>query len=270
MGIKAKTIILVGVAHRARNFELQDKVIFGDYEAWKTPDGRVKISFLRDKLLNNLHKETYIIHDSMMQLEHSLEAIVPFLQRQNPTVEILPLLIPYMKYDDMDRFSDDLTDGIVSLMRKEKLIYGKDIAVVISNDAVHYGDQDWGGSDMAPFGTDQKGTAKTMAKDSLIIKSTLSDALSPEKIKKFTDFTVKRTDYKAYNWIWCGRYAVPFGLLLANKINFSVNKKPLIGQKIDYRSSLDHPHIAVKDIGMGVTAPANNHHWVGYVGMAYE
>jgi AmmeMemoRadiSam system protein B len=33
-GINANTIILIGVAHRARNFTLQDKIIFGDFHHW--------------------------------------------------------------------------------------------------------------------------------------------------------------------------------------------------------------------------------------------
>jgi len=30
-GIKAKTIILIGVAHRARNFNLESKLVFGSF-----------------------------------------------------------------------------------------------------------------------------------------------------------------------------------------------------------------------------------------------
>ena len=37
-----------------------------------------------------------------------------------------------------------------------------------------------------------------------------------------------------------------------------------------YNSSCHSPHIEVKDIGMGVTAPATNHHWVAYVGVKYQ
>ena len=103
-GIKAKTIVLVGVAHRAKNFELENKVIFGSFGQWDSPYGGIKISPLRDQLLQKLKKETYIVHDSMMQLEHSLEAITPFLQKNNKDVEIIPLLVPYMTFENMGRF----------------------------------------------------------------------------------------------------------------------------------------------------------------------
>jgi AmmeMemoRadiSam system protein B len=46
-GINANTIILIGVAHRARNFNLQDKIIFGDFTNWKSPYGDLKVSARR-------------------------------------------------------------------------------------------------------------------------------------------------------------------------------------------------------------------------------
>tara|TARA_R110002020_G_scaffold194221_3_gene394845 strand:- start:507 stop:1595 length:1089 start_codon:yes stop_codon:yes gene_type:complete len=269
-GIKAKTVILIGVAHRARNFELQDKLIFGSYNAWKSPDGLINISTMRNKLISSLSKETYIVHDSMMQLEHSLEAITPFLKRNNPKVEIIPILVPYMAYDQMEQLSSELSKGLDNLMKEGKMKYGKDLAVVISNDAVHYGDKDWGGKNMAPFGVDSLGTAKTRQKDLKIISECLVNTLSPEKIRSFNTYTVQENDYEEYNWVWCGRYSVPFGLLFANKLSVLQNKKPLRGTLVDYRSSYHNPHINVENIGMGTTAPANNHHWVGYVGVSYK
>ena len=211
-----------------------------------------------------------VVHDSMMQLEHSLEAIIPFLQRQNPQTEIIPILVPYMRFDDMRRFAEPLAQTLHELMAENNLTYGKDLAIVISNDAIHYGDEDWGGSDMAPFGTDKRGTADVNTKEMNIITQQLSDTLTTDKIQQFNKITVNSDDYMEYNWIWCGRYSVPFGLLVANSLNTLENGKPLVGTCVDYRSSLDFPHLEVADLGMDTSAPANNHHWVGYVGMGYE
>ena len=269
-GIKAKTIILIGVAHRARNYELQDKLVFGSYDSWKSPEGLINISPMRNKLIKSLSKETYVVHDSMMQLEHSLEAITPFLKRNNSKVEIIPILVPYMAYDQMDQFSSELAQFLQKLMKEEKLKYGRDLAVVISNDSVHYGDEDWGGKNMAPFGVDSIGTVKTRQKDLKIISECLVDTLTSQKIKTFNSYTVQENDYKEYNWVWCGRYSVPFGLLFANKLSVLQNQKPLKGTLIDYRSSFHNPRLEVKDIHMGTTAPANINHWVGYVGISYK
>ncbi len=276
-GIKAKTIILVGVAHRARNFDLQDRIIFGSYDSWQSPDGLIPVSNLRDKLLTKLNKETYVVHDSMMQLEHSLEAITPFLKRKNPALEIIPMLVPYNTFQNMKSFSDDIGSGIAALMKKENLIYGKDIAVVISNDAIHYGSEGWGGGNLAPFGTDSTGTAQARQKDLDIVNETLQGELTIKRVKKFNDITIMEDDYKAYKWTWCGRYSTPFGLLLANRIE-KLTATPsedeqfsnLTGTFIDWRSSIHNPHIKVDDLRMGHTAQADSTHWVAYVGMSYQ
>lgn len=76
-------------------------------------------------------------------------------------------------------------------------------------------------------------------------------------------------DYKAYKWTWCGRYALPFGLLTANALNNQIYENNLEGIFVNYRSSFQNPHLEVKDIGMGHTAIAHQRHWVGYVGMLY-
>ncbi len=269
-GIKANTVVLIGVAHRARNYDLQDKLIFGDYDTWEAPYGKVKISSLRAQLVKELKKESYIVHDSMMQLEHSLEAIVPFLQHQNRKVKILPILVPYMKFEDMQRYSDLLAEALSELMKKNKLEYGKDLAVVISNDAIHYGSEDWGDSDLAPFGTGPEGNTKAHEKDEEIIASTLQGKLTEDKIETFNDYTVMDNNYKEYKWTWCGRYSVPFGLLFANKLNKLTSGEDLNGDLIGYRSSLRNEHLKVKDLGMGTTAPSKPTHWVAYVGMAYK
>lgn len=40
------------------------------------------------------------------------------------------------------------------------LEWGRDFCIVISTDAVHYGDKEWGGKNYAPYGTDSAGYAK--------------------------------------------------------------------------------------------------------------
>lgn len=269
-GIKANTVVLVGVAHKARNFQLQDKLVFGDYQYWEAPYGKLKISEIRDELIQKLNPQNFVVHDSMIQLEHSLEAIVPFLQKMNPKVEIVPILVPYMKFEDMQKFSDDLSESLSEIMKKRNLKYGKDLAVVISNDAIHYGSEDWGGSDLAPFGTDSIGNEKAHQKDQKIIRETLKGKLTSEKIERFNNYTVQPDNYKEYQWTWCGRYSVPFGLLFANKLNKILNHQNLSGEVIGYRSSLKNKHLKVEDLGMGTTAPSKPTHWVAYVGVAYQ
>lgn len=268
--IKAKTVVLIGVAHKARNFSLENKIVFGSFDVWKATDGNVPVSQFRAELMQKLNAETYMVHDSMMQVEHSLEAITPFLQRNNPEVEIIPILIPYFKFDLMEPYAEELALALADIMRENNMEYGKDLAIVISNDAIHYGDVDWSSTTMAPFGVDSIGTAQAHQKDRTIIKECLIGEVRIDKIKLFTWYTVQDDDYKAYKWTWCGRYALPFGLLTANALNNRIYQKNLEGTFIDYRSSFQNPHIEVEDIAMGHTAVAHQRHWVGYVGMTYQ
>lgn len=269
-GIKAKTIVLVGVAHRARNFDLKDKIIFGSFTEWQSANGTIKISPLRDRLLSLIPDSTYITHDEMMQLEHSLEAITPFLQNANTDVEILPMLVPYNTFENMQVFSEKIAQALFEIMKQENLKYGEDLAIVISSDAIHYGNTDWGSSNLAPFGVDSIGTQQAYSKDLKLIDNYLTKGIDEEGIKSFNKETVKEENYMEYNWTWCGRYSIPFGLLVANKLNLLIYNEPLNGTLVDYRSSIHNKHIPVLDLGMGTTAPASNTHWVGYAGIKYD
>jgi len=269
-GIKAKTIVLIGVAHKAQKFNLENKLVFGSFDAWRGTYGDIVISPLRDKLLKKMSAESYIIHVSMMQVEHSLETITPFLKRNNRAVEIVPFLVPHSQFDKMEVFAQELAVAFLALMQEENLEYGKDIAIVISTDAIHYGDVDWSSDKMAPFGVDDEGTAKVIEKEHAIIDQCLIGELSADKAKLFSETMLEANDFRVYKWYWCGRYDVPFGMVFANDLNRIINHRNLFGILIDYRSSFHNKHIETKDIGMGVTADAHQRHWVGYAGVVYK
>lgn len=268
-GINANTIILIGVAHRARNFDLQDKIIFGDFTHWESPYGDLKVSDLNTEMIERLPKSSYLVHNDMQELEHSLEAIVPFLHRKNKELEIIPILVPYMNYKSIDDVSHDLSFVVSKMLKEKNLTYGKDVAVVISNDAVHYGNEEWS-RDLAPFGVDDEGTEKARALDIEIIEKCLVNEINSEKVKSFTEYTVQPNDYKEYKWVWCGRYSVPFGVSFANKLNQALVDEPLTGTFLDYETSIDHELIEVEDLGMGTTAIATQKHWVAYASIKYE
>ena len=269
-GIKARTVILFGVAHKARDFGLEDKIVFGSFSHWDAPYGRIPVSPLRDEIMDQLPPESYVVHDSMMMVEHSLEALNPFLQIRNIGLEIIPILVPYMDYQRMEEITEKLSDIIYKILSDRGLEWGSDLAIVISSDAVHYGDEGWGGENMAPLGAGPEGNKKAVEREMEIISTSLTGPISENKIKRFVNYTVQESDYHEYKWTWCGRYSIPLGLMTANKINIRINNKAIEGNLIDYASSIDHEHYTVEDIGMGTTAPANEHHWVGYAGIGYR
>lgn len=269
-GINAPNIILIGVAHRARNFDLQDKIVFGSFTHWRSPYDSIKVSSINHDIMEKLPKESFVLHDSMQVIEHSLEAIIPFLHKKNRQAEIVPILVPYINYETIDKISNDLAVAVNAILKEKNWQYGKDVAVVISNDAVHYGDEEWGGGNLAPYGTDEAGTEKARQQDLEIIEKTLTNELSADKIKHFTEYTVQADDYKEYKWVWCGRYSVPFGLSFANKLNMMVNNEALSGTFLGYQTSIDHELINIEDLGMRTTALFTNRHWVAYTSIVYE
>jgi MEMO1 family protein len=268
-GVNANTIILIGVAHRASNYKLQDKIIFGSFTHWKSPYGKLKVSDLNNQIQDKLAKESFIVHDSMQVLEHSLEAIIPFLHKKNKDVEIVPILVPYINYETIHTISNDLSSVVSEILKANKLDFGKDVAIVISNDAVHYGTENWS-RNLAPYGVDDAGTLKAVQHDKRLINDLLTGELSMDKVKSFTEETVQERDYKEYKWVWCGRYSVPFGLAFANKLNVLQNSVSLTGEFLNYASSIDHELIEVEDLGMGTTAIATQKHWVAYASIKYE
>ncbi len=261
--VKAKTIIFFGVAHKAKQLNLQDKIIFDSFTHWRGCYGNIKCSSFREKIISRLPKEIYEVNDSMQTLEHSVEGILPFIQYYNRGVEIISILIPYNSFDNMNKMAKPLADAISNAMKENKLEWGKDISIVISTDAVHYGDEDWGGRNFARFGADSAGYDKAVAYEKEIIENCLEGNLEKEKIKKFTEYTVKKEDYKDYLWTWCGRYSMPMGLLTSFYLAENL-KTTLKGFPLDYSTSLSHKHIKVDDLKMGITAPAKLRHWVGY------
>ena len=267
--VKAKTVILFGVAHKAKQLNLQDKIIFDSFTQWRGCYGNIKVSPLREKIITKLSKDIYEVNDSMQTIEHSVEGILPFIQYYNKNVEIISILVPYNSFDNMNKMAKPLAEAIASVIKENKLIWGSDIAMVISTDAVHYGDEDWGGKNFARFGTDSAGYEKAVALENEIMDTCLAEKLGKEKIKKFTEYTVKKEDYKEYNWTWCGRYSVPMGLLTTFYLSEILNS-PLKGISLAYSTSISNKHIKVDDLKMGTTAAAKLRHWVGYASVGYR
>lgn len=266
--LKIKTIILIGVAHKAIKYKLENTIVFETFDNWTGPYGNIKISPFRDSIINRMSPELFTINDSLHIEEHSLEALLPFLQHYNRDVEIIPILVPFSNYETMDITAGNFAKALNEICKQNKLIWGTDFAIVISNDAVHYGDEGWNGRKYDRFGTDAAGYNQAVAHEYEIIDNSLSGEISKEKIRKFINYTTEKEDFKAYKWTWCGRYSVPFGLLLSLHLNQKL-KSTFLGKLIKYGTSFEIETLQVKDIGMGNTAPANPNHWVGYAGLIY-
>src|SRR5215831_3272836 len=52
--VTAKTVVVVGGFHRYRKYEARDQLVFDTYRAWRSPDGEIPVSALRDELMAQL------------------------------------------------------------------------------------------------------------------------------------------------------------------------------------------------------------------------
>lgn len=268
--VKAKTIIFFGVAHKAKKFNVEQKLVFDSFNEWKEPYGNIAVSPLREEIIKNLPKDDYIIHDSLQQAEHSVEALIPFLQYHNRDIRIVSILIPYMDFTMMEKYSKDLSNALIRVMKQDHLRWGEDLALVISNDAVHYGDEDWGGKNFATYGCDENGYEKAIDHEHEIINSSLLPTVDTISARKFFNYTVQQGYWREYQWPWCGRYSVPSGLLSSMDLAYLTGEEKLHGIMMGYATSISHKPLNVEDLQMGKTAIANLHHWVGYAAIGYR
>ena len=62
---------------------------------------------------------------------------------------------------------------------------------------------------------------------------------------------------------WCGRFVIPFGLLVAKRVAAS-RKLSLYGIEGGYGDSYSLGVLPLFARGLGITAPFSSSHWVGY------
>jgi len=268
--IKAKRIILFGVAHKARKWQVKDKMIFDDFKIWKGPYGPVAVSGLRKDIIRQLPASSYLISNKYQAEEHSLEALIPLLQYYNRDVEIVPILIPYMNWEKMADLTLVLAKEVSAICKKNNWELGKDLGFLISNDCCHYGDQDWGGKNFASFGCEIGGYQQAMAREQQIIDRFLTGAIEPQRLKNMLYTLVEEKDVYQYKITWCGRFAVPFGLNFLYHLTSMLHTTHLQGELLKYGTSVGLGELPLKNTGLGLTAVSNLHHWVGYAAVGFR
>lgn len=265
--VKSRIVFLLGVAHSAAKMGIEDSLVFDSFDNWKGPWNNVPVSPVRSEILKMLKGSYAIVSDTLQKSEHSIEAMIPFLQYYNKDISIVPILVPAMSPDRMQACGKALAGAISAVADAQKWEWGKDYSIIVTTDAVHYGNEDWGGKDMAPFGCDEEGNRKAVEHEYEIISTSLTGTVTPEKIRKFNSFTIQEENFREYKWTWCGRYCVPVALYT---LYYLSGNEPLNGILTGYSTSITSGHIYVDDLLMGRTAIATNCHWVGYAAVAYR
>jgi len=263
--ITAKTVVLVGVFHRYRSFGAHDQLVFDTYRAWRAPDGDISVSPLRDELLASLPEGVAVASAAMHDVEHSLEALAYWLKHANPEVEIVPIIVPAASFERFQELADALSTALATAMGARDWQLGRDLAVAISADAVHYG-PDFNHTPFGDGGVDAY--VKACDRDRHILAATLAGELSDDRIRAFFSTCVDPDDPGNYRLTWCGRFSIPFGLMLTSRLAARTGAGTAMGVPVAYATSVGWPELDVRDTGLGETAPANLYHFVGQPGLA--
>ena len=258
---KRKLAIIFGVTHKmARKMggDVKNTLIFDNFDYWYAPYQNVRVSDLREYLEKHLNERDYIISNIFHSYEHSIEAVLPFLNYYSRGIEIMPIMIPPMDLNTMNRLSNKLSRLIANYLN-EKGLSLKDVVFLISTDANHYGED----FNNLEFGKGEKGHKRARKHDLNIFEKYYKGKITQSRVKSIIrDGVYQKT-------LWCGRYSIPFGLLTTEKTVERVAKKHLYGEFVRYDDTYIDPIIPQKGYGFGVSAPFSLKHWVGHIAIAF-
>jgi AmmeMemoRadiSam system protein B len=266
--LRAKEVVIFGVTHgtvRNEISDLQNILILDSFAYWPGLKQSIAVSGLREYLKEILDKTVFITSDKAHEIEHSIEALLPFLQYYNPEVKITPIMVTPMPFARMEEVSAGLAEAITSYMNEKQLAAGKDIFFLISSDGNHYG-KDF---DNSPFGEGEKAWAAARKLDQRLIRTYLTGVMSSGKIEGLTKELWGETYLDYRNTYWCGKYSVPFGLLTIEKIMALTLNKKINGKLFRFSDTYSEGVLPLKKTGMGTTAPFSLRHWVSFFSIGY-
>jgi len=121
----AETILLLGPNHTGRG----DRFALWSEGAWNLPGGAVPIDpELAGALLGC---DADITADTRAHVgEHSIEVILPFLQRLNPATTIVPICISSPSLAILERVGKNIGQALKA--------FGRPVSIVVSSDMSHY------------------------------------------------------------------------------------------------------------------------------------
>lgn len=266
--LRTKEVVVFGVTHGTVRKAMNDPknvLIFDDYKYWQGPYKNVEVSTLRDFIKDNLNKDYYITSDKAQKIEHSIEALIPFLQYYNRDIKITPIMVTAMPYERMEKISSDLSDIIINYIKKNKLKLGKDIFFLISTDANHYGED----FDNSPYGMNDYAHMKATTIDRNIANLCLTGNINGSKVKELTGDLWPDSSNNTVKPLWCGRYPIPFGLLTTIKVVQQTDHKQITGKLFKYSDTWTEKVLPIKNTHIGLTAPFSLKHWVGFLSAGF-
>ncbi len=264
--VTAKTVVIVGVFHGYRKFAARDQLVFDSYRAWRSPDGEIAVSALRDELIAALPEGMAVKDDAAHDSEHSVEGIAYFLKHARPDVEIVPVIVPVASFERLAEMASRLGEALAEAMRKRGAALGGDVAIVISADGTHYGED----FKFTPYGAGGVAALeKALDADRKLMRETLGGMVSAERARAFYATVVDPANPDQYRVTWCGRFSVTLGTLLIGATAKRLGMAPPQTIALALGVSVDTPELAVRDVGVGPTAPANLYHFVTHPALVF-
>lgn len=258
--LAARTVIVFGVLHQWRRFDLRARLVLDSNREWATTEGPVRVSSLRERLLAILPAEHVVTSAIVHDCEHSIEALLPWLQHANPAVEIVPVLVATSRFEELAAMAAAFAHALGAALDSRGQELGRDVAIAISADAIHYG-ADFAQTRFGTGGADAH--ARALELDRALLTGPLAGEVTRAKTRAAYETWVDPEHPEDYRWTWCGRFSIPFGLLVLEQMGGAH------GWPLAYGTSFSAPPLALGDLGFGVTAPAGYEHFVGYPAAAY-
>jgi MEMO1 family protein len=258
--LRTKEAVIFGVTHGTVRKQIGDPtgiLIMDSWRQWTAPGMWLSLSPLWSAIRGRLDKKLFLVNTQAQDLEHSIEALVPFLTHYNPDLRITPVMVTAMPFDRMQAVADTLSGIIANYIRDKGLVLGRDIVILISSDANHYG-RDFNNT---PFGETAEAHRRGTAQDREIAGLLTGGELTDEKIQAFNTRMEKV--------MWCGKFSVPLGLLTAARVARKVTGHGLRGNLLRYSDTYTEGTLLPGNSGMGTTAPASLQHWVGFAAIEF-
>lgn len=262
--VTARTVIVVGVFHRYYKFDERQRWVFDTYRSWSASDGPVPVSSLRESLIRRLPRADWARDSVAHDAEHSLEPLVVWLRHARPDLEIVPILVPGAPFERLRELADHLGAALAAELEARHWRMGRDVAIAISADGIHYGPD----FKQETFGTGgPEAYRAAVEKDHALMNGPLSGPLTQDKIHALYETFVDPASPDTYRWTWCGRFSVPLGLLLLERLARA--EGGAVGHPVAYATSVGWPELSLRDLGIRPGAPCNLYHFVGYPGVAF-
>ena len=271
--LQAPRWVVIGVCHACRRVGVRDKLLFDDSDIWSVAGRDFTVDTeLRADLASRLGDRAEVAVERQA-VEHSVEALLPWLDAAVDEPSFVSVLVAGMEPETLREMASATATALAAICRERGWIPGRDLGILISADAVHYGCEDWGGGGYAPFGCDAAGHAAGRAQDLTLAQATLAGPLTDAGVDSFIRLVWDPThpDYPDYPYriTWCGLYSIPFGLTVAMRLQEELGAAPLAGALLRYGDSVSDGRLELPATRLGVTAPNKLEHWVGYATVVY-